>query len=161
RRGRDAGRRARSHRAHQGHDPSLRRHDVGGLSPAHAEPDRAGPPGRRGPGRPGVVPRQDASAVGAAAGAARAPILAATVAALRSVLIANRGEIAVRVARTLRARGIESIAVYHAVDRGAAHVLACDRAVELRGDDPRAAYLNIDGLVRTAKTAGADSIHPG
>ena len=66
-----------------------------------------------------------------------------------------------RVARTLRARGVASIAVFHAVDRGAAHVLAADRAVELVGDDPRGAYLDIAGLVRAAKAAGADAVHPG
>ncbi len=66
-----------------------------------------------------------------------------------------------RVARTLRARGIVSIAVFHAVDRGAAHVLAADRAVELAGDDPRAAYLDIAGLVRAAQAAHADAVHPG
>ena len=78
-----------------------------------------------------------------------------------TVLIANRGEIAVRVARTLHARGLRAIAVYHAVDRAAAHVAACDRAIELRGEDPRAAYLDIEQVVAAAKTAGAQAIHPG
>jgi len=67
----------------------------------------------------------------------------------------------VRVARTLRARGIASIAVYHAVDRGAAHVLAADRAVELTGDDPRAAYLDSAGIVQAARAAHAQAVHPG
>ncbi|MEO6462195.1 MAG: biotin carboxylase N-terminal domain-containing protein [Candidatus Eisenbacteria bacterium] len=78
-----------------------------------------------------------------------------------TVLIANRGEIAVRVARTLRTRGQHSIALFHAVDRDALHVAACDRAVELTGDDPRAAYLDVEQVVAAAKSAGAQAIHPG
>jgi acetyl/propionyl-CoA carboxylase alpha subunit len=80
---------------------------------------------------------------------------------LTTVLIANRGEIAVRVARTLRARGLRSVAVYHAVDRDALHVQACDAAVELTGDDPRAAYLDVEQVVGAARRAKADAIHPG
>src|SRR5258708_35913791 len=80
---------------------------------------------------------------------------------IQTVLIANRGEIALRAIRTLRARGVTSVAVYHAVDAGAPHVLAADRAVELEVDDPRAAYLDADAIVATAKQAGAQAIHPG
>ena len=82
-------------------------------------------------------------------------------ASLNTVLIANRGEIAVRVARTLRLRGIASVAVFHGDDRDALHVAACDRAVELTGDDPRAAYLDVAQVVAAAKKAGAQAIHPG
>ena len=78
-----------------------------------------------------------------------------------TVLIANRGEIAVRVARTLRLRGLRSVALFHAVDRDALHVAACDCAVELTGEDPRAVYLNIDQVVAAAKRTGAQAIHPG
>jgi acetyl/propionyl-CoA carboxylase alpha subunit len=80
---------------------------------------------------------------------------------IQSVLIANRGEIALRVIRTLRARGLTSVAVYHAVDAGAMHVLAADRAVELVADDPRAAYLDIDLILQAAKRSKAQAIHPG
>src|SRR5688572_15469657 len=78
-----------------------------------------------------------------------------------TVLIANRGEIAVRVARTLRMRGIASVAVFHAADRDSLHVAACDRAIELAGDDPRAAYLDVDQVVAAARRSGAQAIHPG
>ncbi len=78
-----------------------------------------------------------------------------------TVLIANRGEIAVRIARTLRARGLGSVAVHHAVDRDALHVAACDRAIELTADDPRAAYLDVEQVVAAARRAGAQAIHPG
>jgi acetyl/propionyl-CoA carboxylase alpha subunit len=80
---------------------------------------------------------------------------------LDTVLIANRGEIAVRIARTLRARGQRSVSVFHEVDRGVLHVEACDRAVELTGDDPRAAYLDADQILAAAKRTGAQAIHPG
>jgi len=82
-------------------------------------------------------------------------------ATLTTVLIANRGEIALRVIRTLRARGITSVAVYHAVDAGAPHVRAADRAIELPAKDARAAYLDVDALVAAALEAKADAIHPG
>ncbi len=81
--------------------------------------------------------------------------------AFDTVLIANRGEIALRVIRTLRVRGIKSVAVYHAQDAGAAHVLAADRAVELKSVDPRAAYLDVELVIAAAKARGAQAIHPG
>ena len=81
--------------------------------------------------------------------------------ALKTVLIANRGEIAVRVIRTLRARGIASVAVYHASDAGAPHVRAADRAIELPAKDARAAYLDVDGIIAAARSAHAQAIHPG
>jgi acetyl/propionyl-CoA carboxylase alpha subunit len=81
--------------------------------------------------------------------------------AFDTVLIANRGEIALRILRTLRARGMASVAVYHAVDAGAPHVLAADRAIELRAEDPRAAYLDVEGVIAAAKAGGAQAIHPG
>ena len=78
---------------------------------------------------------------------------------ISNVLIANRGEIAVRIAATLRGMGITATAVYTAADSGSAHVQAADIALDL-GPDPRA-YLDADLLVRTAVAAGADAIHPG
>lgn len=80
---------------------------------------------------------------------------------IQTVLIANRGEIALRVIRTLRARGVQSVAVFHAVDAGAPHVLAADRGIELAVEDPRAAYLDVDAIIAAAKQAGAQAIHPG
>ncbi|MEV4420342.1 biotin carboxylase N-terminal domain-containing protein [Patulibacter sp. NPDC049589] len=77
------------------------------------------------------------------------------------VLIANRGEIAVRVARTLRERGIESVAVFSPEDAGAPHVRACDRAVALPADPERSPYLDVERLVRIARDTGCDAVHPG
>jgi len=79
----------------------------------------------------------------------------------RKVLIANRGEIACRILRTLRNMNIRAVAVYHAVDRQAPHARLADEAVEIRGDTPVAAYLDISQIVEAALSAGADAIHPG
>jgi propionyl-CoA carboxylase alpha chain/3-methylcrotonyl-CoA carboxylase alpha subunit/acetyl-CoA/propionyl-CoA carboxylase biotin carboxyl carrier protein len=76
-----------------------------------------------------------------------------------SVLIANRGEIACRIIATVKRLGIRSIAVYHHEDRGAPHVALADEAIELSGDVPSGAYLDIDQIVDKAKVASA--IHPG
>ena len=80
---------------------------------------------------------------------------------MRSVLIANRGEIAVRVARACREAGLRTVAVYSEVDRGAPHVLAADRAVPVGPPPARESYLNVDALLAAARTAGADAVHPG
>jgi acetyl-CoA carboxylase biotin carboxylase subunit len=78
-----------------------------------------------------------------------------------TLLIANRGEIAIRVARTARALGFETVAVYSDADRLAEHVKACDRAVYLGGAAPRESYLNIEKVIAAAKATGAKFIHPG
>jgi 3-methylcrotonyl-CoA carboxylase alpha subunit len=80
---------------------------------------------------------------------------------LRSVLIANRGEIACRVARTAKRLGMHTIAVYSEADAGALHTRSCDEAYPIGGPEPRASYLAIDHLIAAAKQAGADCIHPG
>ena len=80
---------------------------------------------------------------------------------LKKVLIANRGEIACRILRTLRAHGISSVSVYHHEDRSAPHVELADEAVLLEADIPTAAYLDQAQLIEAARRAGADSIHPG
>jgi 3-methylcrotonyl-CoA carboxylase alpha subunit len=80
---------------------------------------------------------------------------------IRTVLIGNRGEIAVRIARTCRAMGIRTIAVYSDVDADAVHVRACDEAVRIGPAPARQSYLCIDRIVDAAKSAGAQAIHPG
>jgi acetyl/propionyl-CoA carboxylase alpha subunit len=77
------------------------------------------------------------------------------------VLIANRGEIACRILRTLKAHGIASVAVYHHEDRGAPHVRLADEAVQLQADVPTAAYLDQGQIVAAAERTGAQAIHPG
>jgi acetyl-CoA carboxylase biotin carboxylase subunit len=80
---------------------------------------------------------------------------------LRRVLIANRGEIAVRIARACREAGIESVAVYSDADVDSPHVLAADRAVRIGPAAPSESYLSIPALLAAARAAGADAVHPG
>ena len=77
------------------------------------------------------------------------------------VLIANRGEIAIRVARALREMGIGSIAVYSELDRDAPHVREADEAFLLGPATPAESYLNIEKILEVASTVGAEAIHPG
>jgi acetyl-CoA/propionyl-CoA carboxylase biotin carboxyl carrier protein len=77
------------------------------------------------------------------------------------VLIANRGEIAIRVARTLKEMGIGSVAVYSEIDRDAPHVREADEAFLIGPAVPAESYLNIAKIIETAKEAGAEAIHPG
>ncbi len=79
----------------------------------------------------------------------------------QKVLIANRGEIAIRVARTLKEMGIGSVAVYSEIDRDAPHVREADEAFLIGPAVPTESYLNIGKIIETAKEAGAEAIHPG
>jgi len=78
-----------------------------------------------------------------------------------TVLIANRGEIAVRVIRTLRAMGIRSVAVFSDADAGARHVAEADVAVHIGPAPARQSYLSIDAILTAARRTGAQAIHPG
>jgi 3-methylcrotonyl-CoA carboxylase alpha subunit len=78
-----------------------------------------------------------------------------------TLLIANRGEIACRIARTARRLGIETIAVYSEADAHALHVLTAERAFPIGKAPARESYMNIERIIETAREAGADAIHPG
>ncbi|APW39739.1 3-methylcrotonyl-CoA carboxylase [Rhodoferax koreense] len=80
---------------------------------------------------------------------------------IRNLLVANRGEIALRIMRTARAMGIQTVAVYSTADRDAAHVAYADQAVCIGGAAPSASYLDISALLRAAAATGADAVHPG
>jgi acetyl-CoA carboxylase biotin carboxylase subunit len=79
----------------------------------------------------------------------------------KKILIANRGEIAVRLIRACHEMGLKAIAVYSDVDRSALHVRYADEAMALFGNEPGQTYLNQDKIIQAAKKSGADAIHPG
>lgn len=79
----------------------------------------------------------------------------------KKVLIANRGEIALRVIRTLKEMGIASVAIYSEADRSSLHVRMADEAVCIGAASSSKSYLNIDAIVTAAKITGADAVHPG
>ena len=80
---------------------------------------------------------------------------------MKRVLIANRGEIAVRVIRACKDHGLESVAVYSEEDRNAIHSQMADTAYSLHGTTATETYLNIEKLIEVAKQSGADAVHPG
>jgi 3-methylcrotonyl-CoA carboxylase alpha subunit len=79
----------------------------------------------------------------------------------KKILIANRGEIACRVAATARRLGVRTVAVYSSADAGALHVRACDEAVPIGGASPRESYLRWERIVDAARDTGAQAVHPG
>ena len=79
----------------------------------------------------------------------------------KKILIANRGEIACRVAATARRMGVQTVAVYSDADASAKHVQACDEAVHVGGSAPKDSYLQWQRIIEAAKATGAQAIHPG
>ena len=79
----------------------------------------------------------------------------------KKILIANRGEIACRVAATARRMGVKTVAVYSDADEQAKHVAACDEAVHIGGSAPKDSYLRWERILQAAQETGAEAIHPG
>ncbi len=79
----------------------------------------------------------------------------------RRVLVANRGEIAIRVMRACRESGIESVAVFSDADADAPHVQAADVSISIGPAAPTASYLSIDAVIGAVRASGADAVHPG
>ena len=80
---------------------------------------------------------------------------------MKRVLVANRGEIALRIIRACHEEGLEAVAVYSTVDRLSPHVRAADHAVPIGPPSPTESYLNIPRLIEAAAMSGADAVHPG
>ena len=89
------------------------------------------------------------------------PIRMKTIKPIKKVLVANRGEIAVRVLRTLREKDIKSVAVYSDIDRNASHVLKADAAFRLGPAPSSQSYLKTDKILEACKLHGVDAVHPG
>ncbi|MDR3381300.1 biotin carboxylase N-terminal domain-containing protein, partial [Cupriavidus basilensis] len=87
--------------------------------------------------------------------------MSATSRPFHTLLVANRGEIAMRIMRTARRLGLATVAVYSEADRHGPHVAYADRAVRIGDAAPRASYLNIAAIVEAARRSGADAVHPG
>ena len=79
----------------------------------------------------------------------------------KKILIANRGEIACRVAATARRMAIKTVAVYSDADADAKHVTACDEAVHIGGSAPKDSYLRWQRILEAAQASGAQAVHPG
>src|SRR5512133_4265951 len=79
----------------------------------------------------------------------------------KKILIANRGEIACRVAATARRLAIQTVAVYSDADASAKHVAACDESVHIGGSAPKDSYLRWEKIIEAAQATGAQAVHPG
>ena len=80
---------------------------------------------------------------------------------IKKILIANRGEIALRIIRTAKKMGIQTVAVYSDVDANAPHTIAANEAYHIGGSASIDSYLNINKIIQVAKTSKVDGIHPG
>ena len=80
---------------------------------------------------------------------------------IQKILIANRGEIACRIARTVSSMGMQTVAVYSDIDEGSLHVASCDQAVNIGNSPATESYLNIDSILKAALATDSDAIHPG
>src|ERR1700756_3410623 len=78
-----------------------------------------------------------------------------------SVLVANRGEIALRIVRSVQALGLKAVVVYHSADAGSPATARADVAVEITGATPVSAYLDVNQILAAALSTGAGAIHPG
>ncbi|KWR85127.1 acetyl/propionyl/methylcrotonyl-CoA carboxylase subunit alpha [Cupriavidus sp. IDO] len=87
--------------------------------------------------------------------------MSATSRPFNTLLVANRGEIAVRIMRTARRLGLATVAVYSEADRHSPHVAFADRAVCIGAAAPRESYLNVPAIIEAARASGADAVHPG
>src|SRR3954465_11140814 len=81
--------------------------------------------------------------------------------AIKRVLVANRGEIALRIIRACHEEHLEAVAVYSTADQGSPHVRAADRAIAIGPPAPSQSYLSIERLLDAARESGADAVHPG
>src|SRR5947209_6567573 len=80
---------------------------------------------------------------------------------IRTLLVANRGEIALRIIRSARMLGLRTVAVYSEADSAATHVTAADEALPIGPAEPAASYLNAAAIIAAARDTAADAIHPG
>ncbi len=80
---------------------------------------------------------------------------------IKKVLIANRGEIACRIIRSLKAMGIGSVAIYSEADEFSPHALEADEAICVGPAPAAQSYLNVDAIINAAKQTGAEAVHPG
>ena len=80
---------------------------------------------------------------------------------IKKVLIANRGEIAVRIIRTLKEVNIPSVLIYHAEDAGSLGIREADETIEIFGDTPVASYIDPENIIKACRKSGANAVHPG